>query len=211
MRIICVESIASTHLYMCEAVRNNQISENVALYALEQSGGVGSRDNAWQSSRGNLHLNFCVNVKDLPQDLNLSSASIYFSFLLKELLNELGSKVWLKWPNDLYINEKKIGGMISTKIRDFLIVGVGLNMKNAPLDAAVLDINISLEDLIEAYLKKIEKNFLWKYIFSKYMLEFEKSKAFSVHFEGRKVPLKEALLYEDGSILLENKRIYSLR
>ncbi|HEC1757241.1 TPA: biotin--[acetyl-CoA-carboxylase] ligase, partial [Campylobacter lari] len=52
---------------------------------------------------------------------------------------------------------------------------------------------------------------LWKNIFSKYMLEFEKSRNFFIHNEGKILSLKDALLYKDGSILLDNKRIYSLR
>ncbi|KGI56527.1 biotin--[acetyl-CoA-carboxylase] ligase [Campylobacter sp. MIT 97-5078] len=211
MEIICIESIASTHLYMCEAVRNATINKNLAIYALEQTGGIGSRESKWHSTKGNLHLNFCLSLEDLPQDLPLSSVSIYFSFILKELLSEQGSKIWLKWPNDLYIADKKIGGMMSTRIRDFIIVGVGINIKNAPAQAGLLDINLDLKDFIELFIKEIQKKFLWKQIFSKYVIEFEKSKPFSVHHEGKKLPLKEALLYEDGSILLDNKRIYSLR
>ncbi|NDJ27384.1 biotin--[acetyl-CoA-carboxylase] ligase [Campylobacter sp. MIT 19-121] len=211
MEIICIESIASTHLYMCEAVRNATINKNLALYALEQTGGIGSRENEWHSTKGNLHLNFCLSLEDLPQDLPLSSVSIYFSFILKELLSEQGSKIWLKWPNDLYIADKKIGGMMSARIRDFIVVGVGINIKTAPAGAGLLDIDIDLKDFVELFIKEIQKKILWKQIFSKYVIEFEKSKAFSVHHEGKKLPLKEALLYEDGSILLDNKRIYSLR
>lgn len=211
MEIVCIDSIASTHLYMCEAVRNEKIDKNLALYALEQTGGIGSRENEWHSTKGNLHLNFCLGLEDLPQDLPLSSVSIYFSFILKELLNKQGSKIWLKWPNDLYVDDKKVGGMMSTMIKDFIIVGVGINIKNAPAGAELLDINLDLKDFVELFIKEIQKKVLWKQIFSKYVIEFEKSKAFSVHYEGKKLPLKEALLYEDGSILLDNKRIYSLR
>ena len=211
MEIFCIEKIPSTHAYMCEAVRKGEIKEACAIYALEQSAGLGSRENEWQSSKGNLHLNFCLNLSELPSDLNLSSTSIYFSFILKELLAAKGSALWLKWPNDFYLGDKKIGGVISAKIKDFIIVGVGLNLISAPFNAGVLDIRLDLAGLVKEYVKEIQKRILWKQIFSKYMLEFEKSKTYSVHYEGVKVPLNEALLYEDGSILLQNKRIYSLR
>lgn len=209
MELICLESVSSTHKLMCEQVRSASITQNTAIYALEQSAGVGSRDNEWASSKGNLHLNFCT--KDLPPDLPLASASIYYAFLLKELLASKGSRIWLKWPNDFYIENKKIGGVISAKIKDFIVVGVGMNLKSAPKNAALLDIDIEISTLIKEFIKEIEKNFLWKFIFSKYVVEFEKSKEFSVHIKGREVPLKEASLYEDGSIFLQNQRVYSLR
>lgn len=211
MQIVCVESIDSTHLFLCEQIRKGKLSENFAIYALEQSAGVGSRENSWQSSKGNLHLSFCVKDENLPKDLPLASVSIYFAYLLKELLEKYGSKIWLKWPNDLYLEDKKVGGIISAKISNFIIGGVGLNLKFAPQNVALCDVEIPLESLVNAFLEKVEKKILWKDIFSKYMLEFEKSRKFSVHHEGRVFSLENSFLYEDGSILLGDKRVYSLR
>ncbi|WP_270989214.1 biotin--[acetyl-CoA-carboxylase] ligase [Campylobacter upsaliensis] len=211
MQIICIEKIASTQLFLCEQIRKDEIKQNTAIYALEQTSGVGSRDNAWISSRGNLHLSFCVREEDLPSDLPLASVSIYFAYLLKDLLAQKGSQIWLKWSNDLYLGDKKVGGVMSHKIGEFVVCGMGLNLKFAPQNATFCDIEIEIKELVEEFIKVLEKNFLWKQIFSKYVLEFEKSKKFSVHYEGKLYALKDALLYEDGSILLANKRVYSLR
>ncbi|EAH5982926.1 biotin--[acetyl-CoA-carboxylase] ligase [Campylobacter upsaliensis] len=211
MQIICIEKIASTQLFLCEQIRKDEIRQNTAIYALEQTSGVGSRDNAWISSRGNLHLSFCVREEDLPSDLPLASVSIYFAYLLKDLLAQKGSQIWLKWSNDLYLNDKKVGGVMSHKIGEFVVCGMGLNLKFAPQNATFCDVEIEIKELVEEFIKVLEKKFLWKQIFSKYVLEFEKSKKFSVHYEGKLYALKDALLYEDGSILLANKRVYSLR
>ena len=211
MQIVCVESLASTHLFLCEQIRSGKVKENFAIYALEQTNGVGSRDNSWLGYRGNLHFSFCIQKSDLPKDLPLASVSIYFAYLLKEVLQNHGSKIWIKWPNDLYLNDKKVGGVISSKILKFIVGGIGLNLKFAPQNAALCDIVIPLENLVGEFLQKLEKKLLWKNIFSKYMLEFEKSRKFSVHYENRVFSLEDAFLYEDGSILLGNKRVYSLR
>lgn len=211
VEISCVDEITSTQTFLCDSVRSGKISSNFALYALTQTQGIGSRENAWQSRSGNLHLSLCIKQSDLSSDLPLASASIYFAFLLKDLLTRQGSKVWLKWPNDLYLGDKKVGGVISTKIGEFIIVGLGLNLKFAPHYAALLDIEIVLENLVSEYVKVLEKKILWKQIFSKYVLEFEKSRKFSVYYKGDKITLEDASLYEDGSILLKGKRVYSLR
>ncbi|ELW3220819.1 biotin--[acetyl-CoA-carboxylase] ligase, partial [Campylobacter upsaliensis] len=199
MQIICIEKIASTQLFLCEQIRKDEIKQNTAIYALEQTSGVGSRDNAWISSRGNLHLSFCVREEDLPSDLPLASVSIYFAYLLKDLLAQKGSQIWLKWSNDLYLNDKKVGGVMSHKIGEFVVCGMGLNLKFAPQNATFCDVEIEIKELVEEFIKVLEKKFLWKQIFSKYVLEFEKSKKFSVHYEGKLYALKDALLYEDGS------------
>ncbi len=211
MEIICFEELESTHLFMCEKIKTGEIDKNLAIYALRQTNGVGSRDNEWQSKDGNLHLNFCIRQSDLSTDLPLCSVSIYFGFIMKELLASKGSKLWLKWPNDLYIADKKLGGLISSKIKDFIVVGLGINLKHCPKYACVLDVKLDLETLIKDYINELEKKILWKQIFRKYIVEFEKSRSYKVHIQGREVPLKEALLYEDGSILLENRRVYNLR
>lgn len=211
MEIVCVDKIDSTHLFMCKKARKGEIEHNFALYALEQISGIGSRDNSWQSSKGNLHLSFCLKRKNLAPDMPMASMSIYFAFILKELLAFKGSNLWLKWPNDFYVGDQKIGGVMSTKIDDFVIISVGMNLISAPFKAGILDINVNLESLVKKYLKEIEKKFLWKDIFSKYMIEFEKSKTYTFHYNGKEVPLDSVLLCEDGSILFQNKRIYSLR
>ena len=211
MQIVCVESIASTHLFLCDQIRSGKINENIAIYALEQTNGVGSRENSWQGAKGNLHLSFCLKENDLPKDLPLASVSIYFAYLFKEILQNKNSKIWLKWPNDLYLNDKKCGGIISAKISNFIIGGIGFNLKFSPKNGALCDIDIPLESLIYEFLAKLEKKILWKNIFSKYMLEFEKSRKFSVHHEGKIFSLENSFLYADGSILLDNKRVYSLR
>ncbi|MDX2331271.1 biotin--[acetyl-CoA-carboxylase] ligase [Campylobacter hepaticus] len=211
VQIICVKNMDSTHIFLCEQIRKGKITQNCAIYALEQNDGVGSRNNFWQSSKGNLHLSFCIKKKDLPKDLPLVSISIYFAYLFKEILQEKSSKIWLKWPNDLYLNDKKVGGVISAKIANFIIGGIGFNLKFAPENAALCDIKIPLENLIYEFLEKVEKKILWKNIFSKYMLEFEKSRKFSVHYKDKVFSLEDSFLYEDGSILLGDKRVYSLR
>lgn len=211
MKLVCIDKIDSTHIYLCDNIRTNKIKDNFAIYALEQNNGIGSRDNSWDSLRGNLHLSFCIKQNELSNDIPTESMSIYFAYIFKELLAIKGSNIWLKWPNDFYIEDKKIGGIISSKINDFIIVGIGLNIKYAPINAGFLDINIDLDCFIKEYLLKCEKKILWKDIFKKYVLEFEKSKVCSFYHKDKKLSLSNALLYEDGSILLENKRIYSLR
>ncbi|MCX2683341.1 biotin--[acetyl-CoA-carboxylase] ligase [Campylobacter sp. MIT 21-1685] len=211
MQISCIETIDSTHLFLCKQIKERKIVDNFALYALKQTTGVGSRDNVWQSASGNVHLSFCIKEKDVSPDLPLASASIYFAYLLKEFLEQKGSKIWLKWPNDLYLGSLKVGGVISAKIAHFIVGGVGLNLQYAPQNTALLDIDISIEKCVKGFLELLEEKRAWKDIFSKYMLEFEKSRDFSVHHEGKELSLQDAFLYEDGSILLENKRVYSLR
>lgn len=176
-----------------------------------QTAGVGSRDNSWNSQEGNLFLSFAIKVQDLPSDLKLESASIYFSYILKDTLESFGSKLFLKWPNDLYIKNSKIGGMITNIVSDALVCGVGLNLVTSPDAFSCLDIKINKEILLERYFKNIEKKPSWKQVFSKYKLNFQTNKNFFTHIKGKKVSLSESVLQNDGSLDINGERIYSLR
>ena len=211
MQILSLDSIESTQTYLKELITKNKISSSTAVIAKTQTNGIGSRDNSWTGLEGNLFLSFCVHVDELPDDLKIESASIYYSYILKEVLEEYGSKVWIKWPNDFYIENKKIGGMITHVIKDFLVCGVGVNIVNSPENFGKLDVKISIDNLLNKYLKNVKKILSWKQIFSKYKLEFYLNQKFYTHNKNLKISLENAELQNDGSVIIDGERIYSLR
>ncbi len=212
MQIVSLDRVDSTQCYLIEALKERKLSAPVAVIAKEQSAGKGSRDNSWTGFEGNLFLSFAVSRSELPTDLPFESASIYFTYLLKETLAEFGSAVWLKWPNDFYIDDKKIGGAITNLHNDHFICGIGLNLKVAPKGCNTLDIAIEQNLLLECYFEKLKNSPSWKDIFSKFELEFEKCRAFFTHYNSdQKVSLENAILLEDGSIECNGQRIFSLR
>ncbi|MBL0687566.1 MAG: biotin--[acetyl-CoA-carboxylase] ligase [Sulfurospirillum sp.] len=196
---------------MIQKIRESKILPPFAVGVDFQSAGIGSRGNSWEGDRGNFYFSFCIESKELSKDLKLESISIYFAYLLKEVLSELGSKTWLKWPNDFYINNLKIGGVITTKIGNTIIGSIGLNTIHAPEQFGILDIEIKPQKLALFFIKKLSKQISWNNIFSKYKVEFKNSLDFTFHLNGEKKSLREAELLEDGSIKIEKKILYSLR
>jgi BirA family transcriptional regulator, biotin operon repressor / biotin---[acetyl-CoA-carboxylase] ligase len=211
LQILFLECVDSTQKYLKKLVLEDKITLPYAVVADYQTDGVGSRENKWNSIKNNLFLSFAIPLNELPKDLKLESSSIYFSYILKETLQELGSFVWLKWPNDFYINDKKIGGMITNIVKDSLICGVGLNLVNSPDDFAKLDIAIERDFLLQRYFANIKKKSLWKQVFSKYKLEFYKNQNFYTHDKSLIIFLGNATLQDDGSIVINGERIYSRR
>ncbi len=179
--------------------------------AKEQTAGVGSRDNSWEGGEGNLFFSFAVRLEDLPKDLPLSSSSIYFSFIMKEILKEKSEDIWLKWPNDLYQNSLKIGGTITKKIDNILLCGIGINLQKNSNGFKALNLNVEPINLLNEYLESLEEYPTWKQIFSLYRIEFGRNKGYFTHIDGELKPLKNAILSEDGSLIIENKRVYSIR
>jgi len=211
LQILSLKRVDSTQKYLKELIKENRISLPYAVVAELQTEGIGSRGNSWSGADGNLFLSFAIPLKDLPKDLKLESASIYFSYILKETLEEFNSTAWLKWPNDFYIENKKVGGMITNLIADAIVCGVGINIASSPNDFAILDINLNRDELIKRYFINIKKKSSWKQVFSKYKLEFYRNQNFYTHSKNLRISLKDASLQSDGSVVVNGERIYSLR
>jgi len=203
--------LPSTQTYLVEALQKKRLNPPVAVLALEQNAGVGSRDNVWSGGEGNFFASFAVKLDDLPEDLLLSSASIYFSFIMKQTLLDLGENIWLKWPNDFYKNDEKVGGTITKKVNDTLVCGIGINLKKSQNGYSALQSDISPKILLDKYLFALQKFPKWKQVFSEYEIEFELSRRFSVHIENYQKSLGDALLCDDGSLIIGGKKVYSLR
>ncbi len=211
MEIKSFSTLPSTQKYLIGELEKGKVKAPMAVICKEQYSGVGSRDNDWSGGEGNFFASIAVNIDDLPIDLSLSSSSIYFSFIMKQTLEALGENIWLKWPNDFYLNDDKIGGTITQKVKNVLVCGIGINLKNRQNGYRALQCDIASEILLENYLEALEKFPKWKQVFSEYEVEFERSRKFSVHIENYQKSLAGASLCEDGSLIIEGRRVYSLR
>lgn len=211
MEIKLFNTLPSTQVYLVEAIKNKQLNAPISVQALEQNEGIGSRNNAWLGGKGNFFASVAIKLETLPKDLPLSSASIYFSFIMRQILLELGENVWLKWPNDFYKNDEKVGGTITKKVNDTLVCGIGINLKKSSNGYAALQSDISPKILLKKYILAVEEFPKWKQIFSEYEIEFELSKKFSVHIENYQKSLNNATLCDDGSLLIGGEKVFSLR
>ena len=210
MKILTFESLPSTHLFLSEKIKTGELKAPILVVAHQQNSGIGSRGNVWSAVKEGLYFSFAITEGELPNDLAIESVSIYFGYLFKEVLAELGSQVFLKWPNDLYLGEKKIGGILCTKISQNILVGIGLNLVVEDSAFGALDISVSKEQILFLFIEKI-KIYTWKQIFSKYKLEFPRNFSHGFHYKGRLMGMDQAILCEDGAVLIGNEKIYSLR
>ncbi len=201
------ESLPSTQTYLLEKLKSDGLKAPILILAKNQSAAIGSRGNVWEGVKSALTFSLALNASDLPKDLPMQANALYLGFLFKEVLKELGSQTWLKWPNDLYVEDQKIGGVLVNVYKDMRVCGIGVNRVSTKW--ACLDIGASDDLIIEGFLKKIEENLFWGEVLSKYALEFHKNNSFSFHNDcGEAVSLRDAGLLEDGRICIKGK-IYS--
>lgn len=210
MEIFWLESVDSTHAYAKNLI-DTAGETHFAVSAKRQTAGVGSRGNRWEESGEAVYLSAASPKDHFPNDLPMSATSIYISFAICEYLRSFGSGCWMKWPNDIYINDRKIGGIITVYHQNIILWGVGINQKNAPPNFGILDVEIERESLILGMLESVYKKEEWKQIFRKVQIEFYKSKRYCAHIGDEEISLKNAILLKDGSIDVGGVRKFSLR
>jgi BirA family biotin operon repressor/biotin-[acetyl-CoA-carboxylase] ligase len=105
-----------------------------AVLAGEQQGGRGSRGRSWHSPPGGLWLSVLFRPS-MPGGIEVMSLRV--GLAVAEALDDLVPRpVRLKWPNDLMLDERKVGGILCEarwqgNTLGWVTVGVGLNVRNA--------------------------------------------------------------------------------
>ena len=112
-----VDSISSTNDWLAK-----YYSGLDTIVAIKQSKGKGRRGNTWESQVGGFYLSTASsNHKLLPFVVGISIMKVLES---KDLT--------LKWPNDIILQGKKLGGILCEDFGDFSIIGIGINFENEP-------------------------------------------------------------------------------
>lgn len=139
-------STTSTNDEIWNMFSNNKINLGGVLIAEEQSKGRGRRNNIWHSSMGeSLTFSFIIDDKiTIPEILSLC-CGVGIVNGIKEFTKLECS---LKWPNDIMFNDCKVGGILIEKKRNFLIVGIGINVNEDELNLEINNKAISLKKIL---------------------------------------------------------------
>jgi len=202
--IVYFERIDSTQKYLLNEIKQGSIKPPVCVWSELQINGIGSRGNCWVGKEGNLFFSF-ADVMSEYETVPMQSLSIYFGWIFKKTLNDLGSKAVMKWPNDIYLIEekpKKIGGIITNIVKNNIVCGIGLNTKYAPDEKfGSLDIEVKNDKILRKFFYSLQ-SYTWSDVICEYQKEFEITRTF-FDIDGE--------LEEDGSLKINQKKVYSKR
>lgn len=175
---IHVESVDSTNSYASEMLRQIELAEGTLIYTFEQLNGRGQRGNTWESEPlKNVALSLVLYPKFLAVDkqfLLTKIISLAVADLMAEMLESVINprEISIKWPNDIYVNDKKIAGiLIENMLKEATIqssiVGIGINVNqrdfnssNATSLALLSDKEFKLMQVIEQLCVFIEVRYL---------------------------------------------------
>jgi len=137
---IHLTAVGSTNSYATEMLRQISPVEGTIIYTFAQTNGRGQRGNTWQSELNkNVALSLILHPSFLAaeeQFLLTKITSLAVADLMAEIIKNAGASadIKVKWPNDIYIDGKKAGGiLIENTLRDkhlqSSVIGIGLNIK----------------------------------------------------------------------------------
>ncbi len=179
--IIYLKEVESTNHHLSYLLRKKSLPEGSIVLTDFQSAGKGQANNSWESEKGK---NLTFSIVLYPSIITASNQFIISQVISLAIIDSLKDKIKntsIKWPNDIYVEDKKIGGILIENIIagnniESSVIGIGLNVNqtifhsNAPNPISLKQLINSDSDL-KLLLKEIIGN-----IFVRYNEVFEKPK-----------------------------------
>ena len=131
--IVRLEVTDSTNNYAKQQIRENGLSEGTVFLAHEQTAGRGQQKNVWESEPGENLLFSIVLCPDFLEIRRQFMLSKVVTLCIYKALNKYVDSLKIKWPNDIYAGNQKLGGiLIENSVMSGLlksaVVGIGLNV-----------------------------------------------------------------------------------
>ncbi|MBI1267438.1 MAG: biotin--[acetyl-CoA-carboxylase] ligase [Cryomorphaceae bacterium] len=167
---IRLKTVDSTNKYAANFMSLSEWSEGTAILSEHQTEGRGRKDKNWNSSAGeNLLMSLMLKPNFLLAH-EVFQLSMAMALAVGATVSSFGiDQVSVKWPNDIYVESKKIAGiLIENQVRGQIvvssIVGIGLNVNQ---------IN-GLDDRATSFKKVLGNDLSVNVVFDQLCLELEK-------------------------------------
>ncbi len=152
--VIELDVVDSTNNYIKQNL--DKLDNYTLVTAKHQTRGKGRITRSWYDDRNSLTSSMLIkDVKGDPKHLSLIA-----SYAVFRALKELDLDVKIKWPNDIFLSDKKLCGiLIETVITDKIdaVIGFGINTNTKAFPESIIATSIYLEKGIEIDNLKLSK------------------------------------------------------
>lgn len=222
---IKLSRIDSTNRYAQDLAKNGLLHNGAIISATEQFSGKGQRGSSWHAIAGkNLTISLFLKPSFLKanQQFLLSQCIALAVFDCVKLY--CNSEIYIKWPNDILINDKKTAGiLIENSLKndtiDYSIIGIGLNINQSEFEnlpqATSLKLQtgkeLSIDDVLNNLCKQIEKRYLQlnkdsTAVQKNYLENLYRYKRFAnYHYKGSIVLTQIINIDDSGKLILEKE------
>lgn len=161
------DELFSTQTTAKQFYNNSTLKHGTVISALYQLNGYGRNQSQWLGGYGNIAISIALNLSS--KNYKIEQISYIAGVAIAETIKELNSNTRseLKWVNDVLYKNFKLAGILLEKVNDdFLLVGVGMNIKsNSEIDKLhsislnEMGIHIEHGQLLDLFLKKFKEYF----------------------------------------------------
>lgn len=174
-KIIEISSVGSTNNFASELLKKQKLADETIIWTRSQTKGRGQRGNNWISED---NKNITCSIVLSPQFLPLEKQfflSVITSVSIIDFLKNKVNNLKIKWPNDIYHQNSKLGGIlvensISGSVLSNSIIGIGLNINQkkfpkelpnpvslANISGQIYDLNPMIGELSDSFSKYYNK------------------------------------------------------
>ena len=138
-KIIRLESVDSTNNYTANLIKASDVTHGSVILAVEQTSGRGQRNAEWLVRPGE-NLTFSLYVDEVKLSVNEQfKITQLVSLAICDVLKKYSIVAKVKWPNDIYVDSKKIAGvLIENQLQGgnikSSIIGIGLNVNQTSFE-----------------------------------------------------------------------------
>lgn len=193
------DSLSSTNIKAKEIATKSQ--EGIIVIAEEQTKGRGRLGRNWLSPKGK-GIWMSIILKPKVDPIKVAKITLIGAAAVNQGLKDIGIKSYIKWPNDIVIDGKKVCGILTEmscelNMINYVIMGIGINVNLDKEDFSkdLIDIATSLKSIAG---EKIDRKRLLAYILN--------------NFEKLYIPFKEEgdisktiKICKENSILIEKE------
>ncbi|MCC7453399.1 MAG: biotin--[acetyl-CoA-carboxylase] ligase [Crocinitomix sp.] len=152
---IHLDTVDSTNNYAANLCKMSNLVNGTTILTKSQFNGRGQRGATWQSEPDK-NLIFSTVIYPSLSVKRIFYLNICVSLSLTKTLKDLGIQAKVKWPNDVYIGNRKVAGILienqlSGKLVQTSVIGVGLNVNqvNFPPDIRATSLSCEMGQVFE--------------------------------------------------------------
>ena len=143
-RLLIRESVGSTNDEI-RLLAQTGAADGLVLLAEQQTAGRGRRGAAWFSPTGE-SLAFSILVRPTASKALWPRLALAAGVAVAEAVETFGLQAGIKWPNDVWIRQRKAAGILVEAGPDFVVVGIGLNVNTTSFPPEVAEIATSMKN-----------------------------------------------------------------
>ncbi|HPT71103.1 MAG TPA: biotin--[acetyl-CoA-carboxylase] ligase [Candidatus Cloacimonadota bacterium] len=137
--------LSSTTTQVLSLIKENAVNGNVLVIADQQLNGRGRNNLTWISPTGGIWMTAALYNLNQLNCITLFIGNCIFKALI-EMYPEIGESLYLKWPNDIMLGDKKIAGILSENYPSlsYTLIGIGIDTNIDSMPSDIQDFSTSL-------------------------------------------------------------------